>query len=62
MSESIRCRDCGNSLLPDARGCPKCALNLEAERMLDRFVWRRLLPALAILALAVIGAVIYVVR
>ncbi len=34
----IPCRDCGNMIDPRSRGCPKCALNLDAERMIDRFV------------------------
>jgi predicted nucleic acid-binding Zn ribbon protein len=34
----IPCRDCGNMIDPRSRGCTKCALNLDAERMIDRFV------------------------
>jgi len=34
----IPCRDCGNMINPRSRGCPKCARNLDAERMIDRFV------------------------
>ena len=34
----IPCRDCGNMIDPNSRGCSKCAMNLEAERMIDRFV------------------------
>jgi len=55
------CRDCGYSLAPNARGCPKCAMNLEAEDMLDRFIWRRVLPAVIFLALAAVAA-IYLLR
>ena len=39
-----------------------CALNLEAESMVDRFVWRRLFPALLIVGLAIIFAVFYLTR
>jgi hypothetical protein len=45
----------------DARGCPRCALNLEAENMIDRFVWRLLLPSLFIVVVTVI-ALIYLLR
>ncbi len=34
----IPCRDCGNMIDPRSRGCPKCARNLDAERMIDRVV------------------------
>jgi hypothetical protein len=34
----IPCRDCGNMIDPRSRGCPKCALNLDGERMIDRVV------------------------
>jgi predicted amidophosphoribosyltransferase len=53
MSEKT-CRDCGNVLEQTARGCPRCALNFEAENMIDGFIWRRLVPALFVAALAVI--------
>lgn len=55
------CRDCGNVLDQNARGCPICALNFEAEDMIGRFVWRRLVPALFLLVLAM-AAVIYFLR
>ncbi|HEX6043623.1 MAG TPA: hypothetical protein VFZ22_03985 [Pyrinomonadaceae bacterium] len=55
------CRDCGNVLEPAARGCPRCALNVEAENMIDRFVWRRLVPGLFLLVV-VLAAVIYLLR
>ena len=35
----IPCRDCGNMIDPNSRGCPTCAMNLDAERMIDRFVF-----------------------
>lgn len=57
------CRDCGNVLELEARGCPRCALNFEAENMIDRFFWRRLVPgfflfffALAALAYLLVAA------
>ena len=34
----IPCRDCGNMIDPNSRGCPTCAMNLDAERMIDRFI------------------------
>lgn len=55
------CRDCGNVLAQDARGCPRCALNIDAENMVERFVWRRLLPSLVVVVLAVV-AVVYLLR
>ena len=53
------CRDCGNVLEQAARGCPACALNFEAENMIDRWIWRRLLPGLFLLALAVTALVFF---
>ena len=44
------CRDCGHLLENTARGCPRCAMNVEAERMIERFVWRRLVPGVIIIA------------
>lgn len=49
------CRDCGNVLQTNARGCPRCALNFEAENMIDRVVWRLLAPVLSLLVLTVIA-------
>ncbi|MFL6208315.1 MAG: hypothetical protein ACJ74W_05665 [Pyrinomonadaceae bacterium] len=43
------CRDCGALLPADARGCPQCARNLEAERMLAKYFWLGLVPALLLL-------------
>ncbi len=34
----IPCRDCGNMIDPSSRGCSTCAMNLDAERMIDKFV------------------------
>jgi hypothetical protein len=50
------CRDCGLEQDVDARGCPRCALNFEAERMIDRIVWQRIVPAVILVVL--IGAVL----
>lgn len=36
-------------------------MNIEAEKMIERFVWRRLVPGLVIIALAIMG-VIYLAR
>jgi hypothetical protein len=55
MSQS-RCRDCGYLLNPTSRGCPQCALNLEAERKVDRVFWRGIVPA--IVALVIIASVL----
>ena len=54
-------RDCGNVLEHDARGCPRCALNFEAENMIDRFIRRLLLPSLLVLVVAVI-TLVYLLR
>jgi predicted amidophosphoribosyltransferase len=53
------CRDCGNVLEQNARGCPRCAMNFEAENMIDRFIWRRALPGLFIVVLAVVALIYY---
>lgn len=55
------CRDCGNLLEQNARGCPRCALNLEAENMIDRFIWLRVVPGVVLVALLLI-ALVYLVR
>lgn len=49
------CRDCGNVLAQNARGCPRCAMNMEAESMVDRFIWRRLVPCLILVAFIVVA-------
>jgi predicted amidophosphoribosyltransferase len=54
------CRDCGNLLEQDARGCPQCALNLEAENMIDRIIWRRFVPGVILVVLAI--ALVYWLR
>jgi hypothetical protein len=56
------CRDCGYMLQPIDRGCPQCALNLEAENMIDRFVWRRFVPGVILLGILATVALVYLVR
>jgi predicted amidophosphoribosyltransferase len=56
MSEKT-CRDCGNVLAQTARGCPRCALNFEAENMIDKFIWRRVAPGVFVVVLALIAVV-----
>ncbi len=53
------CRDCGYMLQAGDRGCPQCALNVEAETMIDRFIWRRFLPGAIVLVVLVAGALYY---
>jgi hypothetical protein len=53
------CRDCGYQLEPNARGCPRCAMNVEAEAMIERFVWRRLLPCVVVIFLLGIAAFVW---
>ena len=55
------CRDCGNVLAQTARGCPRCAMNFEAENMIDRFVWRRLVPG-SFVAVVALVALVYLFR
>ena len=56
----MKCRDCGTQLALNARGCPRCARNVEAERMIDRFIWLRLVPLLVLALLVAAGAVFFV--
>ena len=56
------CRDCGYMLQPVDRGCPQCALNLEAENMIDRFIWRRFVPGVILLGIFAAGALVYLTR
>ena len=46
------CRDCGNVLEQSARGCPRCAMNFEAEDMIERLFWR-FVPSVIVIVLAV---------
>jgi NADH pyrophosphatase NudC (nudix superfamily) len=55
------CRDCGNVVEQKARGCRRCARNIEAENMIERFIWLRLVPCVIVLAL-VAGSLIYFLR
>ena len=49
------CRDCGAQVPAAARGCPTCARNLDAERMLGKYFW---LAALAVLS-GLVAIVLY---
>lgn len=53
------CRDCGNVLEEAARGCPRCAMNMEAENMIDWFIWRRFLPSVLVVAFVVVALVYF---
>jgi predicted amidophosphoribosyltransferase len=48
------CRDCGNVLEQDARGCPRCAMNFEAEDMIERLFWR-LVPSVVMIVLTIVA-------
>ena len=54
----IPCRDCGNMIDPNSRGCPTCALNLDAERVIDKIVLYGLL--LGVIVTAGIIVILYV--
>jgi len=58
----IVCRDCGRVLEAKVRGCPECALNFEAEEMIDHLIWRRILPAVVVLVLVAGMVLIYQLR
>lgn len=47
----VACRDCGSMIDPNSRGCPQCALNLEAERTIDKLLMRLMLLVIFILML-----------
>ena len=55
------CRDCGYQLDVNARGCPRCARNVEAEALIERFIWQRLVP-LFIVVLLLGAATIFIMR
>lgn len=55
------CRDCGNVLDQMARGCPRCAMNMEAENMIERLLWRRFVPGV-ILVVFIAVALVYFLR
>lgn len=56
----IPCRDCGNMIDPNSRGCPTCAMNLDAERMIDKFVLGGFI--LALILATVIGFLFFLRR
>jgi hypothetical protein len=45
-----------------ARGCPQCALNVEAESMIDRFIWRRFVPGVVLLSILAAVVLVYLIR
>lgn len=47
------CRDCGSQLEPNSRGCTTCALNFEAEGMIDRFVLRLVVLVFTIVTIGI---------
>ncbi|MGH9940852.1 MAG: hypothetical protein ACRD9R_00645 [Pyrinomonadaceae bacterium] len=47
--ELIPCRDCQTMISTEAKGCPRCGRNLMAERMLGKYLWLVLVPAVAVL-------------
>ena len=56
------CRDCGHLLGPTERGCPRCAMNAEAERMIERYIWGRAVPIILIILLLAIAGWAYFLR
>ena len=52
MSSKV-CRDCGSQLELNSRGCPTCALNFEAEGMIDRFLLRLFVFVFAIVTIGI---------
>ena len=53
------CRDCGAQLQDNARGCSRCAMNIDAEKMIDKFLLGRLVPAVAIVIVIVAVVIVY---
>jgi len=56
------CRNCGSALVANARGCSRCAWNLEAERMIDNVILRIILPGLVLLLALIVIGFFYLVR
>ena len=56
------CRDCVLTLPANARGCPRCALNLEAENKFDRIVLTIIVPSAFVLTILLIALAVYVFR
>ena len=44
--QELVCRDCGQTLPAQARGCQTCAWNIEAEQKVERLFWLALLVLL----------------
>ena len=59
---TVPCRDCGFLLHADARGCPKCARNVEAETMIDKAIRFRLAPCLILVVILTLALCFYFVR
>jgi len=56
------CRDCGHLLGSAERGCPRCAMNIEAESMIERFIWRRLAPAILLVVVIATAGIVWWLR
>lgn len=52
---TIKCPYCGNPLKAQARGCHRCALNIEAEHKIDQLVLRIIpISLIALIALVIV--------
>ena len=60
--QELACRDCGFALSSSARGCPRCALNLEAEHKFDRIVWTIIAPSALVLTVLLIVLAVFLFR
>jgi hypothetical protein len=60
--QQLVCRDCGLLIPTSARGCPRCALNLEAEKKIDRVVWWVIVPLVIVLLILLAGTAVYLLR
>lgn len=56
------CRDCGGMVPSTARGCPTCARNLEAERMLQKYFWTAITGLVLILAVIFMYLLVFMNR
>lgn len=56
--QQVVCRDCGLTLPTDARGCPRCAWNLEVENKFDRLVLI-VITTSVVLVVGLIATVVY---
>ena len=60
--QQMVCRDCGLTLPTGARGCPRCAWNLEVETKFDRLVLMVIIPSLVVLTIVLIAFAVYLFR